>query len=80
MSDLKVVPIGVGNLLSIPDGLRGLANSIERGEFGAERLVWCAIDGDSLEIGALGPDVCRLRAAGLFQAAAVLATRKVVSG
>ena len=80
MSDLKVVKIGVNNLHSIPDCLRSLADCIERGDFAADRLVWCAMSPAGLEIGAIGPDMDRLRSAGLFHAAAILATEKIVSG
>lgn len=80
MSDLKVVPVRVNNLHSIPDCLRGLASSIERGDFAAEHLVWCAMSPKGLEIGAIGPDMDRLRSAGLFHAAAILATEKIVAG
>ncbi len=79
MTDLKVVPIGINNLNSVPDCLRGLAASIERGDVAADRLAWVAMSDKGLEIGAIGPDVNRVYAAGLFHAAAVLATQKLVN-
>lgn len=55
-AQLKVVEAEFGNLDSLPDGLRALADWIEKGEYGdAYNLAWVIDCGDGrIEAGLLG--------------------------